>query len=267
MIVNGIIVGTRKAATTWLYENYKLNKQINVSTTVKESGFFSGESKYTWGEYQKLYNRSADNESIFNIEVDSSICYSDQSAEMINKYAKDAKILLIMRNPLEYLQSRYTHSKRKGEISEAGVENAYKNNKWLQEELNYKKIIERVKGFGQSSNIKIIKYEQLISDPYREYAMIINHLTNSKVKKNLPDILEKINISRVTRYPLVSEILARSAGWARKNKMNSLVNLVKGTGILNYIEQTREQDAGGNELNKSWLNTELAEQVEIWENL
>ena len=42
-LIDGLVIGTRKAGTTWLYENFKLDSDFLVSEKVKESGFFSKE--------------------------------------------------------------------------------------------------------------------------------------------------------------------------------------------------------------------------------
>jgi len=113
--VSGLIIGTRKSGTTWLYENFRQDPRVVVSDKVKESGFFTGKSNLDTARYHDLFDPKSD---LPRLEVDTSVCYASDAPDCIEQYNPQMRIVLILREPGSFLASRHTHSLRKGELSE-----------------------------------------------------------------------------------------------------------------------------------------------------
>lgn len=265
MKVSGLIIGTRKAGTTWLYENLLSDECFCVSHKVKESGFFAGNFDYGYDEYLNLYKDAQDK---LLVEVDASICYSDSAPELIRKHAPNAKIILILRNPVEYLVSRYIHSFRKGEIQDKSLTEAYYNNLWFRHEVDYKKIIDR---FSQFDNRQLLtlSFSFLENNNTAFYKKIIEFISSGKITSASVSISERKNISRHSRLPFLSKKLSYSAKLARKYNLHNLVNIAKKTGVLKILDTSVNDNDSlqiKNEATKL-VETELVSSMSIWKDL
>jgi len=251
--ISGLVIGSRKAGTTWIYENLKSNPNFCVSEKVKESGFFTGESGLTYTEYENLFDNY--NHGEIKVEVDASVCYSDKFPECIKQYASQSRVILILRNPSEYLVSRYIHSKRKGEIKQNSITEAIKQNEWLRDEIDYPKIVARLSEF-KKEQVLILPFEYLLKDPKCFYNDIVVFLSNGCVTTDPQEIIqEKINVARNSKLPFLSKLLSSSAKLVRKLGLHGVVNAFKKTGILRLI------DSGIKKNDKELLLTEASKLV------
>ncbi len=234
MNVSGLVIGTRKSGTTWVYQNLLLDDRFCVSTKVKESGFYAGSSHYDFDEYLDLYDAS---QSGFLVEVDSSVCYADSAPDKIRQYSPEIKIVLIFRDPKAYLISRFIHSKRKGEIVALTMSKAFHNNEWLRDELNYEKILNRFASFADKKQLLLLPFEMLEQSPAHFYDQIINFLSGGAHNASFVPLASKFNVARGSKFPLVSKVLSNSAKIARNWGLHNAVNIAKKTGILKLLER------------------------------
>jgi len=261
--VEALVIGTRKSGTTWLYSNLLEDGRFSLSRKVKESGFFSGNFDGDIKDYMALYDEK-DNRAM--LEVDTSICYSDMALQQISKYASQVKLILILRDPVDYLVSRYTHSLRKGEIKERDVQLAVKNNKWLKDELDYPKIISRFQDFNASGKLLVLSYESLQSDPNKFYKRITKFILGEDSEMIDPNIVERINVARNSKIPWVSIMLSNMAKLARRKGFHHLVNVAKSLKLHTLVEKKAEDKAQGL-LRKSsgkLISEEFPKSLEIW---
>ena len=103
--VQGLVVGTRKAGTTWLYENMLEDPHFSLSAKVKESGYFTGDTGLTADAYSDLFSRGGGQ----RVEIDTSVCYEDTAQDNILQYNEDMKIVVIFREPGEWLRLSLIH--------------------------------------------------------------------------------------------------------------------------------------------------------------
>lgn len=261
--MKALVIGTRKSGTTWLYSNLLEDGRFSLSRKVKESGFFSGNFYGDREDYLALYDEQDDR---IMLEVDASICYSDMAPQLISKYAPQVKLILILRDPVEYLVSRYTHSLRKGEIEDKDVLLAVKNNKWLKNELDYAKIISRFQDFNANGRMLVLSYESLQGDPSKFYKRITKFILGESSENIEPNIVERVNVARNSRMPYFSMILSNLAKWARKKGLHHLVNVAKSLKLHSLIEK-KVEDKSKDLLRKSArkvISTEFSESLEIW---
>lgn len=265
MKVAGLVVGTRKAATTWVYANLLADERFCVSDKVKESGFFAGSISLDFEEYCKLYSPR---EGQYCVEVDTSICYAQNCVDRINRYAPAAKVVLVLRNPVDYLVSRYIHSTRKGEISANSIAEAVETTPWLREELDYPRIVSRLEQLGEG-RLLLLSYESLIEDNLSFMRKVVSHLSGGR--ESLDDVLvnDKQNVARNSTFPLLSRILSSAAKFARRYQLHALVNVAKGTGVLKLIECGVKTDAHS-ELRKqaeSVIEKNFRKSVDVWKSV
>lgn len=235
--VVGIVIGSRKCGTTWLYENFRNDPDVSVSRKVKESGFFGRAQDLDFGYYEKLFPDSHGK----RVEVDSSLVYSEVSSEKIFAYNPRMKVALILRDPVEYGVSRYLHLLRKGQLSAADISGVVMQDEILSRELDYPAMLARFERFRRLGSLLILPYSLLAADPLRFYRTIKLHLVGTPDSGFQPK-LHRINESRSSKWTLMTGILSRAAIEARKRRLHSVVNFAKGLKAHKLLE--RRMDAG-----------------------
>lgn len=260
-LTQGIVIGTRKAGTTWLYENFRRDPRISVSEVVKESGFFTGEVKnLTYDKYQALFDAAAPGQ---RVEVDSSVCYADAAAELIERYHPKMRVVLVFRDPVSFLRSRHVHSLRKGELAQSDPLEALQRNHWLQRELDYPAIVARFARFERRGTLTILAYEDMISDPLRFYEVVVQALGIEGHTDFLPDV-EPVNVSRSSRLRVVSAAFSQGAIVARRLGLHQMVNSLKSTGVHKLFEvrnDNRRTANGGASSEEEAFDRAVAERV------
>lgn len=235
MIVESFIIGLRKTGTTWLYENYKIEKKLNVSSIVKESGYFLNHS-LSKEKYHSLFKKNKDKENI-NLEIETGIFDSVDNIKKLLNYNQKARVAIILRNPLSYFSSRITHCKRKGELrnnKQNSVKKIFEENTWLIEEYSTDRLEFLKNNF---KNFKIFYYEDLENDSVKFYSNITQFLTGDFQSKFLPSIRTKINISRNSKIPFITYCYTNFAKYMRSVGLHLVVNYFRNNPIRKFIEK------------------------------
>ena len=177
MKVDFFIVGAPKAGTTSLYHYLNEHPKIRMSS-VKEPNYFSHEDLET----QKLYyksNKINSLDSYHNLfpKRDANLIYGEASvsylfyknvAEKIKTYNKNAKIIILLRNPIERAFSHYLMDVRLGLISKSfesvvdSFETKSKNKLFYQQYIELGKYYNQISNYKRlfnDKNILIIDYE------------------------------------------------------------------------------------------------------------
>lgn len=232
-MTEGFIIGLRKTGTTWLYENFKIQPEVNVSELVKESGFLL-DNRLSTTKYNNLFKNSSSNQT--RIEVETRAFESDNIIERILKYNKNAKVVLILRDPSSYFISRIVHALRKGEINSKKPYNyveILKNNEFLIKEYDIKKINKFEK---KIKNFKIFYYEDLLIDSVKFYTDILQFFTGEKNKIFYPKINERINRARLSKKALITSFYSKIAQIFRLYGLHSVVNKYRKSKIRSALE-------------------------------
>lgn len=110
------VVGTAKAGTTSLFRYFSTHPSVYVPPN-KETYFF-GEYFYadakinSLPEYKSLF-KTVPKESIC-VEISTTYLYSRNAAKEIYKYNPDARIIMILRNPMDRAFSNYMYRRKTG---------------------------------------------------------------------------------------------------------------------------------------------------------
>tara|TARA_Y100000739_G_scaffold225161_1_gene230684 strand:- start:855 stop:1703 length:849 start_codon:yes stop_codon:yes gene_type:complete len=179
---NFFIVGAPKAGTTSIHEYLKNHVQVFMSEQ-KEINFFSSKAILNQGLYYKnkicselTRYLSFFSESVnFKIIGESSVSYLfyKNTAEKIHQFNPNAKILIILRNPIERAFSHYLMDKRLGHTksdfnSIIRNENKEKNQDLLfQQHVLVGKYYDQIKRYVNlfGNNVLLMQYSELTSSP------------------------------------------------------------------------------------------------------
>ena len=241
-LIRGLVIGSRKAGTTWLYENFKKDDRFSVSKHVKESGFFSGRIGEKALEYEQLW---PDGDLGYRVEVDTSICSAVDSADRIYRYNEEMKLVLILRDPVQFLMSRFTHGLRKGEFKSESIADAFEETPMFRQELDYPGMVSRYNCFAERGNMRVIRYSDLQEHPLAFYDHV-THALGVTDETDYSPFLNTVNEARNSNYPKISKLLSDAAVVARKYGFHEIVNVAKSTGFHGKLEEKRGKDESNN---------------------
>lgn len=235
--VAGLVIGSRKCGTTWLYENFLEDPDVCVSRKVKESGFFARADDHDRAYYESLFPDAPGR----RVEVDSSLAYSDVAPARILAYNPRMKLVLVIRDPVEYAVSRYLHMQRKDQLAPASIPDLVANDGVLQSELDYARMLARFDWFRTQGSLLVVPYSLLASDPAAFYGTIKRHLIGPTASGFRPSA-ERVNVSRSSRWARLRGMMSRAANAARRHRLHGVVNLAKKLGWHRMLEKPVDAD-------------------------
>ncbi len=228
---NFLIIGAAKSGTTALYEYLKQHPQIYMSPH-KEPRFFAleGESLNFQGpgdkdrfrfvtdlnEYQALFDDVSDEIAIG--EASPWYLYVPKAAERIKHHIPDAKLIVILREPVHRAYSNYIHAIREGlEPLDDFAEAMEAEEQRIREHWSYRWHYKQ-KGFYYSqlkryfelfnrNQIKVYFYDDFKENPIDLLQDIFRFLgVNDRF---VPDLSQKHNVSGIPKNYLLDKSLMR----------------------------------------------------------
>ena len=150
MKVDFFIVGAPKAGTTSLYHYLNEHPQVEMSSqkepdyfsdkAIQEQGMYYGKNRInTLEKYESLFTKKK--EVIYG-EGSVSYLFYENVAEEIKKYNSNAKIIVMLRNPIDRAFSHYLMDYRLGLVSDSFEDIINKKSKHKNAHLFYQQYIE-----------------------------------------------------------------------------------------------------------------------------
>jgi hypothetical protein len=182
MMPNFFIVGTPKAGTTSLYHYLEEHPDIYMSP-IKETNYFSYDEIKSQGlfyneehisslhQYQKQFKEVKDEKAVGEASV--SYLYYPLVPSKIKKLNPEAKIIIVLRNPVDRGFSHYLMDKRLGFVNISYEDIVWKNSTHPQSKLYYQQYVslgqyyEQVKRYLEvfgDRQVKILFYEDIVKD-------------------------------------------------------------------------------------------------------
>jgi hypothetical protein len=193
MKVDFFIVGAPKAGTTSLYHYLSEHPQVEMSSQ-KEPDYFSDKAIHEQGMYytknrvnslDKYESLFVQKESVVYGEASVSYLFYENVAEDIKKYNPNAKIIIMLRNPIERAFSHYLMDYRLGLISDSFENVLAKKSKHKNAHLFYQQYIEvskyakqiqRYLDFFEKDSILFIDYEDFKINVSKTVDQVYNFL-------------------------------------------------------------------------------------------
>jgi hypothetical protein len=220
--VNIFIIGAPKCGTTALFSYLVNSTDIKPSiSNIKEPYYFSDDLPKIrklagFNSTLKEYEENFDLDEVNNIDASAWYLYSKTAVKNIYNYNPDAKIIVMLRNPVDMVYSLYYQHRRKLENIKS-FEHAWNKSKKRKESLFVRNIdlslfdyqtigmyshqLERLFSIFNKDQIKIILFDDFIKDPRKEYNKVSEFLSLVP-KKNI--IFDKINENQVERRLLIN---------------------------------------------------------------
>jgi hypothetical protein len=194
-------------------------------------GFVESESNY-----QKLVDQTATKQSDhkYVLDASTSYLYSAKAPTELRHYAPDAKIVLILRNPIERAYSHYTMALKYGMEQEGPLVAFQREAKlnpahWGQDECYlelgyYAKQLECWLECFPLDQLHIIWYDDFIADAQKTMDVLMNYL-------DLPTFVlhetDQLNVGAIPKYAILNTWAMRILGPVREKLPKSLVRWLK----------------------------------------
>ncbi len=218
---NFFIIGVAKAGTTSLYAYLKDTPGVFMSSE-KEPGYFHSESFgrrsskriRKKSDYLKLFNKVSNEKAIG--EASPGYLVDLESAKLIHEAVPNAKIIVLLRDPIDRAFSHYLMRRTKGFVKQTfhevitksisnekkGLVNEYK---FLLGPGLYTKNLRRFQDVFGIENVKILIFEEFIKEPKKTVKEVLRFLG---VDAEPPDTIEKTyNVYGAPRSMLSKHIL------------------------------------------------------------
>jgi len=223
---NFFIVGAAKAGTTTLYEYLNITKGVYMSP-VKETRFFHrSKSRYRIiansitdeSKYLKLFSKVKDEKAIG--EASPGYLRDPETPELIHEKVPNAKIIIMLRDPVQRAFSHYLMKKTNGleKPLHQIIEDYMKGKKYDTDSIDriisaglYTDNIKRYMNIFGSQNIKILIFEKFVKDPTNHVKEVLNFLgVDSKLPSNIGKVY---NAYSEPRGKIAEMVLSNQVIW------------------------------------------------------
>src|SRR5918995_399458 len=218
---NFLIIGAMKSGTTALYYYLEQHPEIYMSP-VKEPNFFSSQEQGSAadavthiGTYQYLF-RGASGEKAIG-EASHSYLYEPRAAAEIRRYVPEAKLIAILRNPIDRAYSHFLHMVRSGtepldnfaqalREEEVGIHKERTFQDYVGRGLYYDQLKRYFETFPREQ-VRIYLYEDLSGAPISTVQDAFRFLEVDD--SFVPDVSLRRNVSGYPKYKTLDAVLRR----------------------------------------------------------
>jgi hypothetical protein len=178
---NAYIVGAQKSGTTSLFNWIGQHPDVYANPAVKDYPFFTDESLYKnrLRDFQKLFKKAGSQKIVLG--ADANLMYVPGAIERLSRLISDAKIIAILRNPVNRSFSAWRYAVERGLEKRTFYEainmelkgQNYPSNSWMGRQMNYlehglySKQLKNIYAYYQKECVIVLIYEDVINDPLK----------------------------------------------------------------------------------------------------
>jgi hypothetical protein len=288
---NFFIVGAPKCGTTSLYE--WLRQHPNVFMPKQKEPKYFAQDLYKKAkknnsthffpitkkqDYLKLF-ADADNAQAIG-EASTYYLYSETAPQSIEAFNPDAKIIIMLRDPVEQIISSYNFSVQKGHESAESLEEALKletkrrdnppakrfpKSYLYQEKASFSEHIDRFRNHFPDNQIKIVLLDDLKENPEETYHAVLEFL--GVKKSNFTPEFNQENTSGTPRFRWLNKAIKHPDSPVRK--LADMIPKSIATKIRDGLNQflLDKKDSGVSEATRTKLKKQFKPEVEKLEEL
>jgi len=218
-----IIIGAMKCATSTLHDQLARVQGVSMSDP-KEPNYFSDADQWAKGHgwYGSLFNQMPETD----LKGESSTHYTKlptypECAQRVLDHLPDAKLIYVMRDPIDRIVSQYIHEWSQHVIDEGcTIDDAIRRHPMLVDysrfSMQLQAYVERF-GFGR---ILPVFFERLMHDPQHEFERVGRFLGISLEMKWDEGEAKNLSAQRQRRHPMLNAMLSlRATQFIRRTLM------------------------------------------------
>lgn len=237
-MINFIGIGAQKSGTSWVYAC--LYEHPEVCIPQKELHFFSRDRYEKGVEWYESQFASC-GKDLKKGEFSTSYLYTPKTAEKIMRHYPDAKLIAILRNPIDRAYSQYKNAIKAGEISKKTPFAHYLDKvPSAKEQGLYAKQLARYFQYYSPLQLMVLVYEDSKRDPLQFIRSIYEYLEIDK--EYVPKFLKKyVNEERTPRFVFIDRMMHKVAEALRKIGFHKLVFAIKSSGVTDVVRKANTE--------------------------
>lgn len=223
-MINFIGIGAQKSGTSWVYACLYDHPQI--CAPIKEIHFFSRPRFAQGKEWYESHFTTCDAAKCIG-EFSTSYLYSVEAPERIHAYYPEAKIIAIIRNPVDRAYSQYRNAIKAGEITEMVSFDEYARTELsVLGQGKYAEQLSRYNAYFDAGHMLVLVYEDIAKDPGAFMQRIYSFLgiDTGFVSRML---YAHINVARTPRFIWVDRMMHHIAEFLRRVGFDRVVWFVR----------------------------------------
>ncbi len=227
MLPNFLGIGAQRAATTWLFECLREHPEIYLPPQ-KEIHFFDENFDKGLEWYESFFNAVTTEKAIG--EITPNYYHLPHALQRIKEVLPDVKLILSLRHPLERAYSAYKLLHEYYADKGVSFEEAFKEGSYLLDLSLYSKHLENIFKLFPRSQVHIIIYDDILSDPLHVVRKLYSFLGVSI------DFVPQAVFDRYNRI-----IFPRFQNFIISLKLGFLLDLIKKTPLAPLIKKLHAQ--------------------------
>lgn len=231
-MINFIGLGAQKSGTSWVYAC--LYEHPEICSPIKEIHFFSRE-RFNEGKdwYESHFKKCR--AGLMRGEFSTSYLYSEETPERIRALYPEAKLIVILRNPIDRAYSQYTNAIKAGEIQgSVTAEEYFKSEPSSLLQGKYTAQLERYYTHFPNDQILVLIYEDSKRDPVAFIKRIYEFIGVDTTF--VPSMLMKeVNVARVPRTHHIDSLMHRVAEAMRHCGLDRVVWMIRKLGLPDLV--------------------------------
>jgi hypothetical protein len=225
-------IGAQKSGTSWVYTC--LYEHPEICAPIKEIHFFS-RPRFSEGIewYEAHFKKCA--EGKLRGEFSTSYLYAREAPARISGLYPNAKLIAILRNPIERAFSQYRNAIKAGEIPEQiSFEEFTKQEVSTLEQGKYAEQLTRYYAHFKKEQMLVLIYEDIRKDPIAFMRRIYEFLgIDATFVSNM--VHDEINVARTPKHVSVDRVMHHVSETLRHIGFDRFVHLVRRSGIPDFV--------------------------------
>lgn len=204
-----VIIGAGKSGTTTLH--HWLCEQPEIfAPSLKEPRFFSRDWDKGVDWYAGLFATSPDDQLVGEASTNYTDAeYSDVASERMARTIPHARLVYLLRHPVERLRSQYRHNWRRAVESAALVDAVLRpGNPYVGRSLYHSRLLPYAERFPQEQ-ICVVRFEDLVSEPQPGWTTVLHHL--GLEQRPAPGDAYNVTVGQPAVTPFVRRL--HTGGW------------------------------------------------------
>jgi hypothetical protein len=264
-----VCVGPAKTGTSWLDTVLRCHSEVQLPSPMKETFFFDSHFQKGVDWYGRCFGSK---EGVVRGEVAPSYFLSNEARERINASVSEAKIIIILREPVSRAQSHHQHHYRKGRVS-TDFDRAVEAYPEIIEASRYAKWVPLWESLFGEQSMLLLLYDDIERQPETVWSRICEFLEIQAIP--LPEIGKSVIYKGGTpRFRALAAFMTKTARglhslgfhklvhWGRRSSLQWLMRGGKSFRALS-AEEVRELKAFY-QPDVAWVERRLGRQLPAW---
>lgn len=234
---NFLGIGAARSGTSWLDRILRSHPDIYLPERRKEVDFFNRYYDRGIEWYQEFFPSSDRALKYCNIgEVSPGYLYCEDVPLRIQKHLPNCRFILILRNPADRAYSTYGFLIRERNEKRTFRQLCDQAPSVFMKGLYYKQLQQYLRYFPLEKFLILI-YEHTMNKPEQSLIKLANFLSVDASKFNRQLFEQRVNASRLVRFPRARLLARRFRTFLRQNDLDGVWNFVKASGAEQIFEK------------------------------